>query len=207
MRLEFRTDSPKALGGKAKEAGICYSRLAHLLKHIGPFEEAALAGQKAVFYLRQSDDKRELSEALRQASVPFVGTSELDYLRESLALAREIGDREQEAWTIYRYTRALTPPVDLMNQWKRLSEKRRTENYRAWVEEVREGHAVEEALAIFEEIGDAAGIATCLVSLGIERKPHDRAHFDRAIELFRQIGDEKSVSRTHMMANAFAPQG
>ncbi len=191
---------------KAREAGICYSRLAHLLKHIGPMDEAAVCGQKAIHYLRQSEDKGELARALRVGRVPFAGVPEGDYLRESLNLAREVRDREQEAWTIYRFTRALTPPHALVADWDRLPEEERRGKLREWQEHERDGHTVEEALAIFESLGHPVGIATCLVSLGVERKPSDRALFERAIELYQQEGLEQDAKRTQMMADTFAPK-
>lgn len=191
---------------QVREAGICCMRMAHLLKQIGPFVESAQYGQKAVELLRQADDKKELIQALRAACVPFEeSVDQQAYLNEALMLSIEIKDRVEEAWTIYRITRVFTPSQSEQKELEGLSEKASVAKYRELEAKARDGHTVEEALSIFEEVGDEMGIATCLVSLGIERKPSDRALFERAISLFEKLGDANSVRRTTMMADTFAP--
>lgn len=192
--------------GQVREAGICCMRMAHLLKQIGPFGESAQYGQKAVELLRQADEKKELIRALRAACVPFTAlVDQQAYLNEALMLSIEIKDRVEEAWTIYRMTRAYTPNQDEQKELEGLSERASVAKYRELAERARNGYTVERALSIFEEVGDEMGIATCLVSLGIERKPSDRALFERAISLFEKLGDTNSVWRTTMMADTFAP--
>ena len=66
-------------------------------------------------------------------------------------------------------------------------------------------YTLEAALAVFEEINNTIGIATCLVSLGVETVPHDRAHFDRAISLFLEAGDLDGADKAQKMADVFAP--
>ena len=192
---------------QARELGICCARMAHLLKQVGPFSEASLYGQKAVFYLRQTDDKKELSRALRWACLPF--DSSIDqkkaYLEESLALAREIGAKEQEAATIYQFTRAFTPSPQQMEELNPLEEKERNKRYSEMRQEYMGDHTIEEALAIYEEIGYGSGIAMCLVSLGAERKPSERALFDRAIALYEEAGETEAARKAKMMADTFAP--
>ena len=99
--------------GKARELGICLARMSHLVKHVGTddgtdtFPSSADYGIEAIHWLREAGDKKELARALRVACVPFCDGPHEEWLAESLALSREIGDRENEGWTLYRYTRAL----------------------------------------------------------------------------------------------------
>lgn len=192
--------------GKVREAGICCSRMANLEKQIGSFEKSAAYGQEAVRLLRQSDDKKELARALRAACVPFmVGIDQLAYLRESLAMAREVGARAEEAATIFRFTRAFTPTANQMSELDKLDERDKAVRYRELKLEYEDGHTIEEALAIYEAINDRSGIAMCLVSLGVERKPSDRAVFDRAVKLYEEDGEVEAAKRAAMMADIFAP--
>ncbi|MGI8923500.1 MAG: hypothetical protein ACR2HJ_05580 [Fimbriimonadales bacterium] len=134
--------------GQTRELGVCLARLAHCVKHVGTedgadaFPASAGFGREAVDLLRQTGDKSELARALRVAAVPLVaGVHHKALLSESLAIAREIGDKEEEGWTLFRMTRA----------------------------DGVEGATVEQALACFEVCGSLAGKATCLVALGFER--------------------------------------
>ncbi len=192
---------------QARELGICCARMARLLKQIGPFPEASAYGQKAIHYLRQTDDKVELAKALRWACLPFdTSIDQKAYLEESLALAREVGARDQEAATIYQFTRAFTPNPSQSQELSTLNDKDRNNRYGEMRQEYMDGHTVEEALAIYEEINYPTGIAMCLVSLGAERKPSDRALFDRAIALYEQAGEAEAARKARMMADVFAPQ-
>jgi hypothetical protein len=170
-------------GEQARELGICCSQMAHLLKHIGPMDEAALYGQKAIWFLRQTDDKKELARAMRVACVPFTDGPHKEYLEESLTLSREIGDREEEAWTMYRLTRAMPTPGISMETIMTTLEHGSEEDSLKLLDEMKgtdaKTYRVEDALSVFEEIGNSVGIAMCLVSLGVERKPSDRVLFDR----------------------------
>jgi hypothetical protein len=119
--------------------------------------------------------------------------------------AKAIGARDEEAATIYRYTRAFTPSPDQMKVWSAFSDEERQVQYQKMREEFMDGHTVEEALAIYEELNHPTGIAMCLVSLGVERKPSDRALFDRAIKLYTEAGETEAARKAAMMADVFAP--
>ena len=78
--------------GDERELGICLSRLAYVVKHVGmvdggnAFQQSAELGAEAADLLRKVGDKRELCRALRQAAVPFNADCKT-LLAESLALA------------------------------------------------------------------------------------------------------------------------
>ena len=189
--------------GQMRELGITCSRMAQLLKEIGPMSDAAIYGQKAIEYLRRTDDKKELAKALRVACIPFSSGPHKEWLEESLALSRQIGDKEEEGWTIYRFTRAFTPTIERLKELEDLDEITKAMRYREMADQARNGHTVEEALGIFEEIGNDIGIATCLLSLGVESR--SRAQFDRAVELYERAGDSNMAGKARMFAETFAP--
>ena len=93
--------------GQNRELGICCSRMANLLKHIGPMDEAVTFGHRAVAYLRSTEDRKEYARALRIACLPFTLGPHREYLEESLKISREIGDKEEEGWTLFRLTKPL----------------------------------------------------------------------------------------------------
>ena len=192
---------------QANELGICCSRMAHLLKHIGPMDEAAEYGKKAIHFLRQTDNKKELARALRIACVPFCDGPYQEWLAESLALAREIGDRESEGWTIYRLTRAMPTPGISAEVVMETLEHGSEEDALKLLDEMKdtpsETYFVEDAWAIFEEIGHSVGIATCLVSLAVEKTPHDRAKFERAIRLYEEAGEVEGARKARVMMESF----
>jgi len=153
-----------------RELGETLSALSHLYKHVGTaggegaFSSAAAAGREAVRILRKHGDNRSLAIALRRAAVPFTGSKRNQrMLEESLRLCREIGDREQEGWTLYRMTRA----------------------------DGVEGYTLEEALACFDETGCAEGRATCLISLAIQEHPWRREWLVEAVSLYEASGDRR----------------
>jgi hypothetical protein len=157
--------------GKDREAGICLLNLAHVYKHVGApdgraFDAAAEAGAEAIALLRQAGDKRELARALRLAAVPFSADCAA-LLNESLALARQIGDVEEEAWTIFRMNHGDGVP----------------------------GHTHEEALALFEECGSLEGQASCLRSMGFKIGKHNIDLLKKSIELFEQAGNAEEAER------------
>lgn len=158
--------------GRPRELGICLARLAHVVKHAGTrddepaFDAAARYGREAVELLRQAGDQRELAIALRAAALPFVtGVDHTTLLTESLALARSIGDKEQEGWTLYRMTKAQGVA----------------------------GVSVEDALACFESCGCLEGQAACLLSLAIASTPWSLEKLNRAVELYEQSGHAKEA--------------
>lgn len=150
--------------------GIALATLAHVVKHVGTadgrpaFASAAEAGTEAVHILRETGDKAELARALRLAALPFCGLDCATMLTESLALTRELGDREQEGWTLLRMTGSDGVP----------------------------GHSVEEALAAFKECGDLSGQATCLMKIGF-RRPHQPELIEKAVEIFESIGASRDA--------------
>lgn len=171
---------------QTRELGICLSRLAHCVKHVGaedgagPFVASAIFGREAVELLRQSDDKRELARAVRVAAVPLVtGVDHKALLDESLAIAREIGDKEEEGWTLGR----MTLGADV------------------------EGATIELALACFEACGCLRGKATCLVSLGFDRSPQSPELIDEAVELYKQAGDHREAERARVFADVARRSG
>ena len=195
--------------GQVREAGICCSRLANLLKHIGPMDEAANYGHRAVAYLRNTEDRKEYARALRVACLPFMAGPHLEYLEKSLEICREIGDKEEEGWTLFRLTKPLHTAgksmADIMETLEHGSVKE-NQIMLAKMERTRDQtYSLEDSLAVFEKIGDKVGIATCLVSLGVEREPHKRAHFDRAITLFLEACDSDGADKALKMAEVFAP--
>lgn len=169
--------------GKIRELGNCYARLAHVVKHVGmpdgyeAFPSARAFGERAVECLRQAGDKKELARALLSGAVPLSSPNTAAELTEALAIAREIGDREMQAETLFRMTRADGVP----------------------------GHTIEEALEIFEELGDAGGCATCLLSISVERTPRSLEMFDRAIALYEESGAEEELRKARIMRNVFFP--
>ncbi|MCE9558588.1 MAG: hypothetical protein K8R88_06515 [Armatimonadetes bacterium] len=177
-------DKLKSLGddfraeGKLREAGICYSRLAGMLKWVPfddqpAFQSALNYGIEAVELLRQTDDKAELATALRVTPTIFHPNRQA-ILEESLSLARECGARAEEAWTLMQ----LASPNNC--------------------------EFIEEAIAIFEELGDKHGIAVCSTSLGMKMpKPRDSALFERAINLYKELGDEKAAERAATLMEMF----
>ena len=195
--------------GQNRELGICCSRMANLLKHIGPIDEAATFGHRAVAYLRNTEDRKEYARALRIACLPFTIGPHREYLEESLKISREIGDKEEEGWTLFRLTKPLhTAGKSMADIVETLSHGSVKENQMmlAKMEKTRDrAYTLEAALAVFEEINNTIGIATCLVSLGVETVPHDRAHFDRAISLFLEAGDLDGADKAQKMADVFAP--
>ena len=195
--------------GQNRELGICCSRMANLLKHIGPLDEAATFGHRAVAYLRNTEDRKEYARALRIACLPFTVGPHREYLEESLRISREIGDKDEEGWTLFRLTKPLhTAGKSMADIMETLAHGSAKENQLmlAQMEKTRDqAYSLEDALAVFEEVGDKVGIATCLVSLGVERKPHNRVHFDRAIALFLDAGDSDGADKAQKMADVFAP--
>lgn len=161
---------------KVWELGLTLSRLAHVVKHVGSsngapaFEESARLGAEAVRLLRQTDDRKALARALVIASVPMIRVDHKAMLKEALKISREIGDKEEEGWTLYRMTRA----------------------------DGVKGVSISEALACFEEAGCKAGIATCCLSLGFQEK--DLTLSDRAVQLFEELDDEHQVRVARMYA-------
>lgn len=127
--------------GDSKELVECLIELSYLAKHVGDGDESFVSSHKyginAANMAHRLDEKELLGIALRYASVPFVGADCETMLKKSLEIFREIGNRKEEAWTIYRMTRA----------------------------EGVEGYTVEMALEIFEDVNDEGGIAACLISL------------------------------------------
>lgn len=195
--------------GQNRELGICCSRMANFLKHIGPMDEAVTFGHRAVAYLRSAEDRKEYARALRIACLPFTIGPHREYLEESLKISREIGDKEEEGWTLFRLTKPLhTAGKSMADIVETLSHGSVKENQMmlAKMEKTRDrAYTLEGALAVFEEIGNKVGIATCLVSLGVERMPHDRAHFERAISLYLEAGDLDGADKAQKMADVFAP--
>ncbi len=166
--------------GQTRELGICLSRLAHCVKHVGTaspegaFDASARLGNEAIALLRQTHDKKELARALRVAAVPLVdGIDHSALLTESLAIAREIGDKEQEGWTLYRMTRFNGVP----------------------------GATLEQALACFESCGCVSGKATCLLSLGFGSSPRSLAMIDEAVELYESVGEADSANIARKFAD------
>jgi hypothetical protein len=154
--------------GKDREAGICLARLAHVYKHVGAvgdgmaFPEAAKAGAEAVELLRKTGDKKQLCIALRAAAVPLEVETE-PLLEEALAIAREIGDMEEEAWALY----------GLRGPGGRRSPK------------------VEQAHELFTRCGCLKGQASCLLTMGFAIGNHDIPKLRRAVELFEESGDKR----------------
>jgi tetratricopeptide (TPR) repeat protein len=90
------------------ELGQAYLGLAYIYKHIGPadgrrpFVASAEAAQRAVSYLRQTDDRRALAAALRASVVAFVTDNHAEadqWLAEALAIAESDNDSSAIAWT------------------------------------------------------------------------------------------------------------
>lgn len=154
--------------GQDREAGICLARLAHIYKHVGcagdrlAFPEAAKAGAEAVELLRKTGDKKQLCIALRAAAVPFEVETE-PLLEEALAIARELGDIEEEAWALYAmrgFGGGRSPKV-------------------------------ERALELFTRCGCLKGQATCLLTMGFAIGKHDIPKLRQAVELFEESGDKR----------------
>jgi tetratricopeptide (TPR) repeat protein len=71
--------------------------------------------------------------------------------------------------------------------------------------------AIEEALPIFEELGDRWGVAQCHEALGVVRRgsADDLAHYRRAVELYREVGAEHDLATTlfSMSFRSLLPNG
>ncbi len=158
--------------GQDREAGICLSRLAYLIKHVGApdgghaFGESAKTGAEAVALLRKTGDKKELCRALRQAAVPFHANCE-PLLAESLALAQEIGDMEEEAWTTFQMRRFGGGPDPM----------------------------TERALDLFQQCGSLEGQASCFLVMGFRIGMHNPEMLQRSIDLFEQAGNSVEAER------------
>ncbi|MCB8933816.1 MAG: hypothetical protein M9921_08890 [Fimbriimonadaceae bacterium] len=170
--------------GDELELGQTLSRLAHVVKHVGsPDGQGAMVrsaqiGSEAVRVLREIDAPKALCRALRIAAVPFVTGIDCEaLLAESLTLARQIGDLEEEGWTLFRMTRA--NGVD--------------------------GVAVEDALRCFEACGSLSGKACCLVSMAIETQPHPLELLEEAARLYEQDGNEVEAGRARKIAEMLTP--
>ena len=62
-----------------------------------------------------------------------------------------------------------------------------------------EGYTVEQALERFKACGNIEGEATCLVSLGFQRKPKEPQLLEKAAALFDQIGNTREAERARLM--------
>lgn len=158
--------------GKGREAGIALSRLAHVVKHVGAgnggnaFAECARLGAEAVALLRKAGDKRELCRALRTSAVMFHADCK-PLLEESLALAQEIGDIEEEAWTTFAMRKFGGGP----------------------------GPMTDRALALFEQCRSLEGQAACYQLLGFSIGKHGEALLKRSIELYEAAGNTEEAER------------
>lgn len=197
--------------GRARELGICLSRMSHLVKHVGTkdggnaFEESSKYGEEAIHWLREAGEKKELARALRVACVPFCDGPHEEWLAESLDLSREIGDRVEEGLTVYRYTGVIMPSQEQIAHWETMGQDEQSEKFREFGERARKNHTIEEALAILESVNYEPGMAMCYLSLGVERKLSNGIFFERAIELYRKVGDRAGAEKAQIMMETFAP--
>src|SRR5687768_6854471 len=158
--------------GAEREAGICLARLAYLIKHVGArdgghaFGEPAQVGAQAVALLRKVGDKREWCRALRQTAVPSNAECKT-LLAESLALAQDIGDIEEEAWTSFQM-RGVGGGPDPMTA---------------------------RALELFEGCGSLECQANCYRTLGFRIGNHNPEMLQRSIELFEEAGNTAEAER------------
>ncbi|MDQ2986360.1 MAG: hypothetical protein M3R13_06510 [Armatimonadota bacterium] len=160
------------LAGKDREAGICLAQLAYVIKHVGApnggnaFAESARLGAEAVTLLRKAGDKKELCRALRRAAVPFHADC-APLLEESLALARELGDIEEEAWTTFAMRKVGGGPCPM----------------------------TERALALFEQCGSLEGQACCLLTMGFKIGNHNPTLLKRSIQLYEEAENIEEAER------------
>jgi hypothetical protein len=158
--------------GNDREAGIALSRLAHVVLHVGAgndrngFAECARIGAESVALLRMAGDKKELCRALRTSAVKFHADCE-PLLEESLELAQEIGDIEEEAWTTFAMRKFGGGPDPM----------------------------TERALALFEQCGSLIGQAACYRTLGFCIGKHDPALLERSIQLYEEAGNMVEAER------------
>ena len=161
--------------GAEREAGICLSRLAHVVKHVGTvegvnaFQKSSELGAEAADLLRKVGDKKELCRARRQAAVPFNADCKT-LLAESLALAQEIGDIEEEAWTTFQM-RTFGGGQD---------------------------PNTERALELFRQCGSLDGQAGCYRTMGFRIGKHNPEMLQRSIELYEQAGNTVEADRGRM---------
>lgn len=164
--------------------GKALTKLSWLARQIGlgdeepAFGSAARYGVEAVRVLRGASDKVALSEALRAAAVPFVtGHDHLDLLRESLAVAREAGDRSGEAWSLF-YLGRMQCDDSLLS----------------------------ESQGLFKELGDAGGQANVRQSRAIRRgaSPREKANeFIKSAEDYLAVGKREAAYKALTMAQVF----
>lgn len=170
--------------GDEVEIGKALTKLSWLARAIGlgdeeqPFFSAVRYGAEAVRVLRGASDKAALSDALRAAAVPFIdGLDHLALLKQSLDVARESGDRSQEAWSLY------------------------------WLGKMRRDDAMlEEASALFDAIGDLVGQATVRQSQAIRRAapPREKANqFVQSAEDYLSLGRREEAYKALTMAQVF----
>jgi predicted ATPase/class 3 adenylate cyclase len=119
----------------------------------------------------------------------------------AVELWRQIGDRSELANALYNYSFIFSVPVD---------PSRRSETLDP---DGKGARALEEALAIYRELGDAHGEANVLWGIGnsafFANRPDSGApEFQRALELFRGLGDRTMEGWSlHMLGGALLRTG
>jgi tetratricopeptide (TPR) repeat protein len=134
--------------------------------------------QEALPLARELGDQALLAETLCAFAAGLPHDQATRMLEESVTLARANGDTSLLARSLSRQGNA----VSLSGEHER-------------------GKALyEQALALYEETGDAAGIASVLFSLAIRADGAEkRAHLERALALQRGLGAEKRMAEILMI--------
>lgn len=170
--------------GDLRELGIALTRMAHLVKQVGAGEgqDAWAAcvsyGSEAESVLRQTDDRAALAAALTGAHLNFLPKQQREEkAREALAIARELGDPEQEGWAIFSLAMIGYPGE---SPWPDLR--------------------MEDAMACFERAGSLSGKATCLHILGASSSDGRWRMNLEAAELYEKDGRFERAARAYSLA-------
>jgi hypothetical protein len=172
-------------GGKLRELGITLTKLAQLVKQLGPSRQGEDWGavyhscaSRAVEVLRQTDDMPALAAALRALASPFAAGNVFQSpnskfqtpLDEALQLCREAGDANGEGWTLFAMSAS-------------------------------DSKLVPEALACFERAGNSYGIANWRLRAGV--RAYDAPKIIEAAELFASLGEDRQAEEAFVMATVF----
>ena len=169
--------------GKLRELGLTLTHLARVIKWKGngdagdAWAESARVGLKAVWALRQTDDRLALANALRIAAQPWIsGLDQGALLDEAEAISREIGDFAGQGWALYAKSKSLKGEA--------------------------EKECVELATECFEKGGDSVGLACILQTRGISTR--EIQDFERACDYFLEGGQAHQAWRALYMGAHFA---
>lgn len=176
-RTEESRDKLIAMGrafeeeGKLREAGTVYLELASLLRWVPPGFNAAANCALRAVDLLRQTDDKAGLAAALRVSATCFAMESKPALAESLALARECGSRIEEARTLCQF--GMSGNLGLVRQ----------------------------ALKMFRELDNQAGIARCLSRLALHTGRPDQ--YLEAIAAYEAAGNPEEADRTRQMMELY----